>query len=313
MYNHVRESIVNAIEEYETIIIHRHVKPDPDALGSQGGLQKTLQYTFPNKKIYVVGEEKPGLQFLNRMDTITDDVYEHALVIVCDTGNTERISDQRYTLGAKIIKIDHHPNDEPYGDIMWVDTTYSSTSEMLVDLIRKNNVLKMDNAAAKLFYAGLIGDTGRFLYDNTSPLTMEVASYLLRFDFKPQDIFHEMYKETREGAKLKGYILQHFEVSENGVAYMYITKELADSFGVTMDDAADFVNVLANIVGNHIWLFFIEGEKETRVRIRSKATPIREIAKQFNGNGHPLASGAKVKSTEEAEQLIEALDQLLQK
>src|SRR5690625_2963350 len=128
------QKIINLIKGYETIIIHRHVRPDADAIGSQCGLKEMIQFTFPNKNVFAVGEEDPSLYFLARMDEIEDNVYENALVIICDTANTERISDRRYTLGKEIVKIDHHPNHDTYGDVLWVDTEASSTSELIYEL-----------------------------------------------------------------------------------------------------------------------------------------------------------------------------------
>src|SRR5699024_4761167 len=99
------------------------------------------------------------------MDVVSDEVYHEALVIVCDTANTGRISDQRFVQGNKLIKIDHHPNKDPYGDIMWVDTDASSTSEMIYDLyLLFSDLLKIDEQVARLIYAGIVGDTGRFLF-----------------------------------------------------------------------------------------------------------------------------------------------------
>lgn len=115
----MHEQILGAIKEFDTIIIHRHVRPDPDALGSQGGLSTILQESFPEKNIYTVGYNEPSLAYLRVMDDIEDSVYENALVIVCDTANQERVDDQRYTKGKMLIKIDHHPNEDPYGDITW--------------------------------------------------------------------------------------------------------------------------------------------------------------------------------------------------
>ena len=123
--------ILSKIKEYDTIIIHRHMRPDPDALGSQVGLQKLLQYHFPEKTIKVTGYDEPNLMWLAQMDQVTDEEYQEALVIVCDTANTARIDDQRYTTGDFLIKIDHHPDDEVYGDISLVDTSSSSASEMI--------------------------------------------------------------------------------------------------------------------------------------------------------------------------------------
>lgn len=99
------------------------------------------------------------------MDVITDDVYRGALVIVTDTANAPRISDARFSLGDQLIKIDHHPNDEPYGDLVWVNTNASSCSEIIVDFWQQHLAeLTMTDNAARLLYAGIVGDTGRFLY-----------------------------------------------------------------------------------------------------------------------------------------------------
>lgn len=305
----ILEQIITKIEEFNTIIIHRHVNPDPDALGSQGGLQHIIQESFPNKRVYAVGEEVEGLKFLNRMNEISDEVYEDALVIVCDTANTERISDNRYNLGKYLIKIDHHPNREPYGDLQWVDESFSSTSEMITALFSEE--FEISSQAARLLYAGIIGDTGRFLYSNTSARTLYFASELLNRYSNPQEIFDTLYKTTRETAKLQGYILQNFNVTEHGVASLFISKQLLKDFNVSPVEAANLVNVLSNIEGNNIWVFFVEYDDEIRVRIRSKKEEIHTVAHQFNGGGHPLASGATVQTMTEGQQLLSALDSLL--
>lgn len=129
----MKAQILEAIKQFDTIIIHRHIRPDPDAYGSQCGLAELLKTSFPEKKVYVTGEEAESLKFLYRMDDIADDTYEDALVIVCDTANEARVSDQRYASGKMIIKIDHHPNQTPYGDLLWVETSASSTSEMIYE------------------------------------------------------------------------------------------------------------------------------------------------------------------------------------
>src|SRR5699024_11525793 len=101
------------------------VRSDTDAIGSQGALKKILQLSFPDKQIYAVGAEDVKLDFLIKMDEVEDATFEQALVIVCDTANTARISDERYDFGAKLIKIDHHPNHDNYRRIIWVDIVNS--------------------------------------------------------------------------------------------------------------------------------------------------------------------------------------------
>src|SRR5690625_2521357 len=159
------QKIINLIKKYDTIVIHRHVRPDADAIGSQCGLKEMIQVTFPNKKVFAVGEEDPSLYFLARMDQIDDAIYEDALIIICDTANTERISDERYKLGKKIVKIDHHPNHDAYGDVLWVDTEASSTSELIYELyVYGQDTFQINDTFAKLIYGGIVGDTGRFLF-----------------------------------------------------------------------------------------------------------------------------------------------------
>src|SRR5699024_455837 len=104
-----------------------------------------------------------------KMEDISDHTYEGALVIVCDTANQARISDDRYKKGDRLIKIDHHPNEDQYGDMIWVDTSASSVSEMIYELYdegRKEKGLILSEKAAFLLYAGIVGDTGRFLFNN---------------------------------------------------------------------------------------------------------------------------------------------------
>ena len=136
----ITEEILQMIKQYDRIIIHRHMRPDPDALGSQCGLAEILRGSFPEKDVYQVGGPVEGLAFLAEMDEISDDLYNGALVIVTDTANAPRISDDRYRFGDKLIKIDHHPNDDPYGDLLWVNTQASSCSEMIADFAFAENL-----------------------------------------------------------------------------------------------------------------------------------------------------------------------------
>ena len=75
----MKTKILAEIKKYDTIIIHRHVRPDPDAYGSQGGLAEILKTSFPDKRIYTVGKEDPSLNYLRRLDDISDETYEGAL------------------------------------------------------------------------------------------------------------------------------------------------------------------------------------------------------------------------------------------
>ncbi|MBT2726963.1 phosphoesterase RecJ-like protein [Neobacillus sp. B4I6] len=306
------EQILAEIEQFETIIIHRHVRPDPDAYGSQGGLAAILQESYPNKKIYAVGLEEPTLHYMRRLDVIEDEVYKGALVIVCDTANAERICDKRYSLGEKLIKIDHHPNEDPYGDLLWVDTSASSCSEMIYEfyLNGKDKGLKMNDAAARLLYAGIVGDTGRFLFPSTTEKTLGYAGELIHYNFSRTELFDKMYELDTNIIKLNGFILQNFELQNNGVASVKLTKELLQEYNAKPAEASLLVGTLGNVKGIKAWVFFIEEAEQIRVRLRSKGPVINGVARQFKGGGHPLASGASIYSWNEVDDVLKALDEV---
>lgn len=300
--------ILNAIKQYETIIIHRHIRPDPDALGSQGALAEIIKASFPEKQVYVVGEEDPSLTFLNRMDQISDDTYDGSLVIVCDTANQPRISDARYNNGDMLIKIDHHPNDDQYGDLMWVDTSASAVSEMIYEfyLFGKEHGLVLNEKAASLIYAGMIGDTGRFLFSNTTEKTFRYASELVSNGLDFTAIYDELYKRKIELIHLNGYVLQNFTLQDH-VGVMTIPMSVLEQFNVTPSEASLLVNAFSDVEGLKAWVFFIEESDQIRVRFRSKGPVVNTIANRYNGGGHPLAAGATIYSWDDVNEIVELL------
>lgn len=310
----MKNKILETIKQYETIILHRHIRPDPDAYGSQCGLTEILKASFPEKNIYAVGKEEESLQFLRRLDTVHDEAYQGALVIVCDTANEGRICDSRYSLADMIIKIDHHPNEDPYGDIVWVDTNASSTSEMIYEfyLNGKDQGLVLNDAGARLLYAGIVGDTGRFLYPSTTEKTFKYAGELIHYNFSRTELYDKMYELNPNIVKLNGYVLQNFEVHSSGVASMILSKELLAKFDARTPEASLLVSVLGNVKGIIAWVFFIEEDDQIRVRFRSKGPVINGVARKYRGGGHPLAAGASIYSWDEVENVIRDLEAICQ-
>ena len=308
----MKKEIIRTISLYDTIIIHRHVRPDPDAYGSQCGLTEILKATYPEKNIFAVGTPEPSLSFLYTPETIEDSVYENALVIVCDTANQERISDPRYNMGAKLIKIDHHPNEDRYGDLIWVDTDASSTSEMIYELYLagKEAGWKLPVKGAELIYAGIVGDTGRFLFPNTTKKTLKYAGELIEYPFSSQELFNQLYETKLNVVRLNGYIYQNVSLTEHGVASVHITEDILKQYNITPSEASQLVSTLGNISGIKAWVFFVKAADQIRVRLRSKGPIVNEIAKKYNGGGHPLAAGASIYDWKDAERVIADLEHI---
>ena len=245
------------------------------------------------------------------MDLVEDSAYQGALVIVCDTANTARIDDKRYRQGDFLIKIDHHPNDDVYGDLSWVDTSSSSASEMIT-LFAQTTQLSLSDQAAELLFAGIVGDTGRFLYPSTTARTLRLAAYLREHNFDFAALTRKMDTMSYKIAKLQGYIYDHLEVDENGAARVILSQEVLKQFNVTDAETAAIVGAPGRIDSVSLWGIFVEqADGHYRVRLRSKIHPINEIAKEHDGGGHPLASGANSYSLEENEIIYQKLKNLL--
>lgn len=305
-------ALINEINAYETIIIFRHIRPDPDALGSQIGLKHAIKRLYPNKRIFAVGSEVENLKFIGNMDTLNDKQFDGALAIVLDTANAPRIDDNRYMLCDKVIKVDHHPPEDQYGELNIVDTTTSSTSEIIFEILTSLGYGSdyIDTAVAKCLYIGIVGDTGRFLFNNTTSRTMEIAAELLKFNVEHTKMINQMQERDASSMKFQGFVLQNFNI-DAGVGSILITKEILDTFNITASDASLFVNSFSDAKGLKAWAYAVDEGDEIRVRLRSKAVVINKLAAKYNGGGHPLASGASVYSVTEYEQLLTELKNLV--
>jgi phosphoesterase RecJ-like protein len=308
----VQEEILEKIKKYQKIIIHRHQRPDPDAIGSQTGLAEILKVSFPTKEIFMVGKKIPGFAWIGEMDEIDNEVFDDALVIVTDTANAPRIDDRRFDQGDMLIKIDHHPNDEPYGDIMLVKTEASSCSEIIYDFYHHfKDELTLPQTAAHALLAGIIGDTGRYLYPATTAHTMKVAAALMELGADNSKIGQQENEMPLPVARLSAYVYENLEIMSHGAAYLILTTEILDKFDLKDSGTSGIVPLPGQISDVVSWAIFVQqDDKSYRVRLRSKGEPINEIAKLHDGGGHPLASGAKAKDDEEVKEIITQLDQL---
>lgn len=303
--------LLNAINRHENIILLRHQRPDPDALGAQLGLKEILQKIFPTKTVRAFGEDVPSLaDVLGYMDPL--ETLHEPLVIILDTANIERI-DGEISNAKTIVKIDHHPNHEPFGDINIVETGMSSTCELVYLLSYcwgfQNDYI--NDESAKLLYTGIVGDTGRFLYDNTSEITLRVASELKKFNFDATAILNEMAKTSINQFKFTGYLINNFKLNEHGLLYVVVTKEILAEHNITAEEASLLINVFRDLDEVKVWFLAIEDDGFYRVRLRSKGVVINDVADYFGGGGHPLASGVRARGMERIESIAEALNKKL--
>ena len=168
--------------------------------------------------------------------------------------------------------------------------------------------------AARYLYSGIVGDSGRFLYNSTTPHTFEIAGLLVSKGLLlSQEVYQPMYQKNIQDLRVTAYVLTHFEVSPHGVAYYVLSEEIQKELQITVERGKENINQFANIDGIEIWCSITQDTKRNRwkVSIRSKALAVNEVASHFKGGGHDQASGAEIPTLDELPKLIQELDDLI--
>lgn len=305
--------ILEKIKEYKKIIIHMHMRPDGDCTGAGFGLKYILQESFPEKEIYNVGETAEYVKFIGEVDSIPDETYKGALSIVVDTATKDRVADQRFTMGDYVIKIDHHIPVDQFGDYNYVDTTRPATAQIILEFFLENqDVLKMTMPAARALYTGIITDTGRFKYRSVTADTFRDVAYLVDFGLDFTEILSRLDVKSENQMKLQGYVLQNFEKTPNGVAYIKMTPEVIQKYNVSLEEATALVNELSVLEDCPVWMLFAEYEGNiVRARLRSKGPAIDALANKYQGGGHKQACGANLGDWASVDKILADADELV--
>ncbi len=306
------EKILDEIVRHDCIILHRHTKPDGDALGSQIGLKHILKENYPDKRIYCVGDGAGRYAFMDdcQMDDIPDDIYDGALAIILDTSSHNLISDKRYTLAARTARIDHHIFCEEIADVEVVNTEYESCCGLVTEFAVESG-LAIPPLAAKSLYTGMVTDSGRFRYDCTTRQTFRLASRLLEEPFSISEIYGNLYADDYEFLKLRAKFILKMRFTPNHVAYIYTDQDEVRQLGTdTFTLSRGLVNTMSDIKGVNIWVNFTESPEGVLCELRSSKQNINPIAVKYGGGGHAKASGATLKNKEEAMRMLADLDKM---
>jgi len=307
------ESILKAIEAHDTVIIHRHGRPDGDAMGSQLGLKYLLTENYPQKIVHMVGDEAGFFGFMEgaKMDEIPDSTYADALAIILDCGASHLISDDRFKLANATARIDHHIFAEKIAEHEVVDTSFESCCGMIAAMAEECG-WQLSPLSAKSLYTGMVTDSGRFRYDGTTARTFHLASLLMAQGFDTNALFKDLYADDFESKKLKASFVLKIQFSPKNVAFIYTTKEEFAALGLdTFTVSRSMTNTMADIKGVDIWVSFTEADKGVICELRSNKYNINPIAVKYGGGGHAKASGATVPDRETAMAMLQDLDDMM--
>lgn len=304
--------IINKIKEFDTIIIHRHYRPDGDALGSQIGLKEIIKENFKNKKVYAVGDENPSVDYVGNMDIISDEEYLNSLVIILDSSTEDMINDLRYKKAKFTIKIDHHLSGADYANINYVDTSEISCASLIARDFY-NLGYKIPSIAARALYIGIVTDSGRFMYKGVSANTLLISSKLINEGIDIQEIYSKLYVQDFSLLKIRAELTLSISKTTSGVAYIISDYDKVKSYDVDVFTLSrGMVSVMSGIKGIDIWVNFTEDyDGSIYTEIRSTKYNVSEVAVKYGGGGHKLACGATLKSMKDVKLVLNDLDNLI--
>lgn len=304
------KEIYKEIKKANKIVITTHIRADGDCVGSSIGLREIIKSTFPEKTVKATYEYLGYLPFLGKPDNVTDEDFETSLIISVDNASLKRANDPRIAKSNNIIKIDHHPNVEPFGKINWVEDERCACAEMIFDFYLRFKSNKISKLGIEALFTGIITDSGRFKYAGVTGNTLIKVGMMYQMGLDGSRILNILDETTLEELDFKGYVLTHLEKTENGVLYIKITPEAREKYNVTYDDASNMVGSLSNVKGYPIWALFNElSPTEIRCRVRSLGIKINDVCARFGGGGHENASGIVAKDYATVDEIIKSLDE----
>ena len=308
------KKILKEIKKYDSIVIARHIGVDPDAMASQVGLRDAILNTFPEKKVYAVGTGGAKFSFLGKLDHFDGD-YSKTLLIVLDTPDRKRVDSADIDNFAYTIKIDHHPFMEKFCDLEFVDDKASSACELVMRMIYDTK-LEATKRVMEVLYLGLVSDTNRFMFNNSSYTTFDIVSKVIKdYNLDISSLYSPLYMRPLAEMRLFGYMSESMQVTDYGVGYIEVSDEVLKKYGVDVASSGNMINNFNYIEEVLVWLAITEDTKNGifKINIRSRGPVINTIAEKYNGGGHKLASGARVTIKEDVYKLINDLNEACRK
>ena len=286
-----------------------HVNPDGDGIGSEMAMIHCLrkmnvtveiinssklpeEYAFLDPEM-IIQQYDPKSGFLK--------LKEFDLIVILDVGGITRtgiLGDDLAKLNIPSICIDHHPENHIVCDFKVVDDKASATTCLIYELIKEIDFTYIDKPIAEAVYVGLMTDTGSFRFENANKKAFQIASELLEYGIKPNDIFKHVYESySRQRMTLLGRILQTVNYEHNGqLAWFAISQKDLKNAGAQLDEIGGFTDFIRSIKGVEVSIMFLEVEpQKVRVNFRSKGKiVVNEVARKFGGGGHFYAAGLTV-------------------
>lgn len=294
------EEAARAISSSESLALACHVGPDGDALGSMLGLGlaarnagKSVLASFGSP--FTV---PPNLAFLPTDLLVPPGQLpdEPETMVVFDAGSADRLGELAVKAGAAgtLVVLDHHVTNEGFGDVAVIDENAAATGEIVFDILVELD-WEITPEIAQCLHTALVTDTGRFLYANTTPRTLTIASQLLAAGAVPPEIGRHVYEETPFGyLKAAGAALSRAELDEDrSMVSTVISQDDLKAAGIDWGDIDPLIDTLRLATEADVAVLAkVHADGRVKVSLRSRGeTDVGSLAAAMGGGGHRLAAG----------------------
>jgi len=293
----IYKQIWDKIQKADNILLIAHINPDGDALGSSLSLYPILKKT--GKKVTVFNATKPlpdYLDFLPNFNKVTNILPKKIdLTISFDCGSFDRLGLEEKP--SFLINIDHHVSNTNYGDINLIEPNHASTSQVVYDILKANNV-EIPTDTAVCIYTALVTDTGSFQYESVNDKVFECAAEMVRCGVKPDYVAKMLFQRDRlSRLRLLAKAYETIEMCCDGkVAFVEVTKEMMEITGAIKEDTDTIVNSVRAIAPVEVACMLREDDEGIKISLRSKNyADVSKIAVKYGGGGHIRAAGATLK------------------
>jgi phosphoesterase RecJ-like protein len=310
------KKVLAFIRKHDNFLVSGHVRSDGDALGSQLAFHHLLKKLGKKSQVVCDQGALPDYKFLPGSDAVgagpEDLKKEYSAVFTFDSGSWERLERISAALPRKsltVVNVDHHASNERFGDINWVDPSFSACGEMVWELVKAAGV-KPDRNIATCVYTTIVTDTGRFSFSNTTTETHLNAAELLQFGVRPGEIHNALYRQKTKGQlAYLAEVLGRIRLTDDGkVGWVVISKELEAKTGHPPGDTQEYIDHVKSIKGVRVAILLKETDEPGKVKVSWRTDAGVDgiaLASKYGGGGHPRASGATFRGTiEDAERVI---------
>jgi phosphoesterase RecJ-like protein len=302
------EAVAQVFRQHSRFVLTTHVNPDGDGLGSEvalaewliaGGKQATILNHSATPDFYLFLDPHRRIKrFDGEQDAAT--IAQAEVIVVMDTNQPDRLrSMEHHVLASPAIKvcIDHHLDPHPFAHHYILDDDATSTGEITYRLLKHLDDQPFSPLIAQALYCAIMTDTGSFRYPRVDAEIHRMVAHLIECGADPVTIYQNVYEQWSAGrVQLLGDALASLKTEYNGrLAHITVTQEDLQRTGTTEVDTDNFTVYPMNVAGVVAGILFLEMKDGVKISFRSKGDiPINELAKEFGGNGHKNAAGARL-------------------